>query len=231
MVNERRGGCFSGYRLNCEAIPCLPARIVADCLADPRQILHLLIWTRRSLPADRAPKGLFVPFEPKEDVRLARTSFRGESVWVQVERWDGTRISLQVAEHLLPRHGGKDLLLVCNCCQRPRRALYGREAIKYGRYMKPAPWLCRKCASLSYASEGGALIYRTRWAPARTLSGMHFWTRPEPWEPLVFTSPDQALGCTTSVTAAISIGKWTVRYRRTIRAKPFSSRRTISNVE
>jgi hypothetical protein len=154
---------------------------------------NLLIWVRHSVRAERASNRAFLPVDPKEAVRLARISSRGEAVWVQVERWDGTRISLRVIERPLPRYGGKDFLLVCNCCQRPRRALYGREAIKHGRYMKPADWLCRGCASLSYASEGGALIYRTRWAPARALSGLRFWTRPEPWEPLVFTSPVQAL--------------------------------------
>ena len=194
MVNERRRtGCFSGYRVNCEGVPCLPARVVADCLADPRQVPYLLVWTGRRPPSTGVSNRRFVPFEPKEAVRLARTSLHGESVWAQVERWDGTRIEVRVKEHLLPRHGGKDLLLVCNGCQRPRRALYGREAMKNGRHMKPAPWLCRGCATLSYASEGGALIYRTRWAPARTLSGVRLWARPEPWEPLVFTSPDQAL--------------------------------------
>ena len=193
MVNQGSSGRFEGYRVNCEFIPCLPARVVAECLADPRRIPYLLIWTRRSIPADGASHRPLLPCEPKEAVRLARTSFRGESLWVDVEGWDGTRISLRVTEPLLPRHGGKDLLLVCNCCQRPRRALYGREAIKHARFMKRAPWLCRRCASLSYASEGGALIYRTRWAPARTLSGVRLWARPKPWEPLVFTSPIQAL--------------------------------------
>lgn len=43
MVNERRSGCFWGYRVNCEYVPCLPARVVADCLVDPRQIPYLLI--------------------------------------------------------------------------------------------------------------------------------------------------------------------------------------------
>ena len=192
-MNVCSSGCFSGYRVNCESVPCLPARVVADCLADPRQIPYLLIWARRSIPNARESKRLFLGFEPKEAVRLARTSFSGESLWVQVERWDGTRIELRVTEHLLPRHGGKDLLLVCNRCQRSRRVLYGREAVKHGRYMKPADWLCRACAGLSYASEGSALIYRTRWVPARALSGLRFWTRPEPWEPFIFTSAAEAL--------------------------------------
>jgi hypothetical protein len=195
-VNERRSGRFSGYRVSCEHVPCLPARVVAGCLTDPRRIPHLLIWARHSVPAERTSQTGFSFVEPREAVRLAPISFCGEATaWVQVERWNGTRSNIRVIERPLPRHGGKDLLLVCYHCQRPRRALYGREAIKGARYIKSADWLCRACASLSYASEGGALIYRTRWAPARKLSGLGLWMRPEPWEPLVFTSPVQALEC------------------------------------
>ena len=113
--------------------------------------------------------------------------------WVEVKRWDGTKIDLQVVKRQLPRRGGKSVLLLCNRCQKPRRALYGREAIKHAHYLRPADWLCRECANLSYASEGGALIYRTRMRATRLLSGLRLWARPETWEPLVFTSPLQAL--------------------------------------
>jgi hypothetical protein len=37
---------------------------------------------------------------------------------------------------------------------------------------------------LSYASEGGALIYRSRWGVTRLLSGLSLYSRPERWEPL-----------------------------------------------
>jgi len=193
-VNQSGSGRFSGYRVNCECVPCLPARVVADCRADPRQIPYLLIWVRHRVPAERASSEGFPSVEPKEAVRLAPVSFCAEAApCVQIERWNGTRISLSLAERPLPRYGGKNLLLVCNCCQRPRRALYGREVIKQARCIKPADWLCRGCASLSYASEGGALIYRTRCRVTRRLSGLHLWQKPERWEPLVFTSPVQAL--------------------------------------
>jgi hypothetical protein len=193
-VNERRSGRFSGYRVNCEYVPCLPARVVADCLADPRQIPYLLIWARHSVRAERASNRGYPSVEPREAMRLAPNSFFAEAApCVQVERWNGTRMSLWVTERPLPCYSGKTLLLVCNRCLRPRRALYGREAVKHARYIKHADWLCRGCASLSYASEGGALIYRTRCGVTRRLSGLHLWPRPEPWEPLVFTSPVQAL--------------------------------------
>jgi hypothetical protein len=169
-------------------------RIVADCIADPRQIPHLLIWARHSVQAERASNTALPPIEPREAVRLMPIPVHGEgTIWVQIERWNGTRINIRVKERPLPRCNGKNLLLICNRCLRRRRALYGCEAVKHARYVKPADWLCRGCANLSYASEGGALIYRTRWGVTRSLSGLQLWARPKPWEPLVFTSPIQAL--------------------------------------
>jgi hypothetical protein len=192
MVNQGSSGRFEGYRVNCECVPCLPARVVADCLADPRRIAYLLIWARQSLRAEGASNRGFPSLEPREAVRLAPISLCAEA-WAQVERWDGTQISVRVTERPLPRYSGNDLLLLCNRCQKLRRALYGREANKHDWYIKPADWLCRGCANLSYASEGGALIYRSRRHLTRGLSGLRLWQRPEPWEPLVFTSPLQAL--------------------------------------
>jgi hypothetical protein len=195
MVNQGSSGRFEGYRVNCEFVPCLPARVVADCLVDPRRIPYLLIWTRRLLPIERGSLAEVLA-EPREAVRLARSSSDqndGNSAeYVEVERWNGRRILLRVVRHRLPRHGGNALLLLCDRCEKPRRTLYGREAIKAARYIRPADWICRTCANLNYASEGGALIYRTRWAPMRKLSGLPLHTRPEPWEPRVFTSPVEA---------------------------------------
>jgi hypothetical protein len=195
MVRSR-GGQFWGYRKNCEYVPCLPARVVAACLADPRRIPYLLIWTDRGLPIERAlnPSDLG---QPRDAVRLAPFSFReGDAPspgWVEVKRWDGVRTGLRVSEHPLPCNGGKAVLLVCNRCQKPRRALYGWEVLKQARCVKSTDWVCRRCADLSYASEGGALVYRTRWVVARSLSGLVLKQRPEPWEPLVLTSPLRAL--------------------------------------
>jgi len=50
MVSQSCSGRFSGYRVNCDCVPSLPARVVADCLADPRQVPYLLIWARESVP-------------------------------------------------------------------------------------------------------------------------------------------------------------------------------------
>jgi hypothetical protein len=196
MVKGRRAGRFHGYRKNCEFVPCLPARVVAAYLADPRRIPYLLVWVRRPLPIEKALK-LAHPLEIRDCVRLASHSFRqGEAPepgWVEAKRGDGRRIGIQVLERSLPRNGGKDLLLVCNHCHKPRRALYGWEALKHVRQIKTSDWVCRSCADLSYASEGGAGIFRTRWSVARPLSGLRLWPRPELWQPLVLTSPLQML--------------------------------------
>jgi len=192
MVKSRDQGRFWGYRIDWEYVPCLPARVVADYLADPRRVPYLLIWRYRGLPIERALKAPNLG-QMREVVRLAPYSLReGEAPspgWVEVKRWNGVRVGLRVLERPLPRHGGKCLLLMCNRCQQPRRALYGWQAVKAAWAVKFADWLCLRCAGLSYASEGGALIFRSRWAPARPFSGLLLKARPERWEPIVFTSP------------------------------------------
>jgi hypothetical protein len=60
------------------------------------------------------------------------------------------------------------------------------------RTLRSALWKCRRCSELNHTAEGGALVYRTRWAAARALSGLRLWQQPEAWEPLVFTSPIDA---------------------------------------
>jgi hypothetical protein len=195
MAESRRQGRFCGYRTNCENVPCLSARVVAAYLADPRRIPYLLIWIYRGSPRD----WLFNSSDwgqPREAVRLAPFSFReGDAPspgWVEVKHWDGHRTGLRVIERPLPHHGGKAVFLLCRFCQQPRRALFGWNAIKHLRQVTYGPWQCRTCAQLNYASEGGALVFRSRWVAVRQWSGMRFRPRPEVWEPLVFTSPLQA---------------------------------------
>jgi hypothetical protein len=196
MVKPRKQGRFSGYRINCETVPRLPAHVVATFLADPRRIPYLLVWIYRGLPIERVLKSSSLG-QLREAVRLAPFSFHeGEAPspdWVEVKRWNGVRIGLRVLEQPLAGNGGRNVFLVCNRCQKPRRALYGRQAIKQDRCVRSADWICRRCADLSYESEGGALIYRTRWIVARPLSGLVMKQRTEAWEPLVITSPLQAL--------------------------------------
>ena len=125
-------------------------------------------------------------------VRLqTSSSFTGSAIrpgWIEVKRWNGDQISVRIVEQTLPM-GGKTVLLICSNCQNPRRSLYAWEVNRQFRSSRPGSWKCRDCSELSYASEGGALIYRTRWSVIRPLSGLKLWLRPEVWEPLVFTSP------------------------------------------
>jgi len=184
-VRDRRpSGQFRGYRRNCERVPSLPARLVGRNLSDPRGTPYLLIWT----DPDSG--------ELREAVRLAPFSLPAANTarpgWVEVKRWNGARTVIRIMEQLLPT-GSKATLLVCDRCQKPRRALYAWEANKEYRTLRSALWKCRRCADLNHSSEGEALVYRTRWAAARSLSGLRLWQRPDAWEPLVFTSPIQAL--------------------------------------
>ena len=180
MRDRRPNGQFRGYRRNCERVPSLPARIVARYLSDPRRTPYLLIWT----DPDSG--------ELREAVRLASFSLPATRPgWVEVKRWNGVRTVIRIMEQTLPT-GSKATLLVCDRCQKPRRALYAWEASKEYRTLRSVLWKCRRCSELNHTSEGGALIYRTRWAAARPLSGLRLWQRPEAWEPVVFTSPIDA---------------------------------------
>ena len=74
MVNERRNGRFSGFRVNCEFVPCLPSSLVASFLRDPRRIPYLLIWTRQLLPIEKALKTTVRPVEVRDAARLSAYS-------------------------------------------------------------------------------------------------------------------------------------------------------------
>ena len=195
MVSKRRtypryrcGGRFLGRRVNCEQVPLLPAGAVGRFLGDPRNIPHLLVW--------RSPQDGTV----QEAVRLSRdvgrvTPFEWTG-WIEIKRFDGVCTYVRTIERPLPRNAAKVRLLVCSGCQKPRRALYGwRPGGSYTTSAERSPhWECRTCAGLRYASEGGALVFRSRWALARLIERQFGGrsARPEPWLPYVFTSPADA---------------------------------------
>jgi len=184
----RHGGRFGGPRVNCEHVPCLPATAIARVLGDPRQLPYLLVWQ------DREGGGV------REALRVTRYSSKPEDPrgldwadYVEIKRPDGARSLIRTAEQPLPRNGGKALLLICQVCQAPRRALYGWEVDGNRRHaVFVNGWQCRTCAGLRYASEGGALMHRERGilsplcAPTR-------WDRPERWHPYVFSNPADAM--------------------------------------
>jgi hypothetical protein len=204
-------GHFLGFwaRLNCEEMPVIPAWLVRRNLDDPRKIPYLLVWK------DERHGG-----EIKEAVRLARyvepSNSRLTENYVELKRADGSTSVLRITWRLLPRNGGRALLLVCSYCNKPRRHVYGWEwdhVAGWSNSVRRISWRCRSCARLRYSSEGGYLR-----VPGLSLSratghlGLELRSaylslfggnlpRPESWLPYVFTSPADAIaaGITNSV--------------------------------
>jgi hypothetical protein len=178
---------FLGFRLNCESVPILPAWVVRLVLEDPRKIPYLLVWKSQW------------DGQIKDAVRVARYVPRTnlhEAESVEIKRTDGSTVPAYLAWRWQPR-GGRSLLLRCWQCQRPSRALYGAKVGDDGRYYvaRRADWECRRCAGLRYSSEGGALVIRGGRLSrliAQPFPDMRS-PRPEPWLPLVFSSPADAL--------------------------------------
>src|SRR5713101_7661436 len=172
----------SWARLNCENMPVIPAWAVRSNLNDPRRIPYLLVWK------DERHSG-----EIKETVRLARYvdphDSRATNNHVEIKRTDGTLTVLRIVWRMLPRNGGRALLLVCSYCNTPRRHVYGWEWDSFSGWsnrVRQISWRCRSCARLRYSSEGGYLCTGIMW---RALGNL---PRPELWLPLVFTSPEEA---------------------------------------
>jgi hypothetical protein len=193
MVNGRTypryrcGGRFYGRRVNCERVPLLPARAVREVLDDPRKIPYLLVW--------KSDGG-----EIPEAVRLFRLGpppYLPTAESIEIKRTDGSVVHIRAIKCSLPRNGGYAILLACPFCCSLGRALYGWEP--GGRYTSSAQrcsWQCRRCAGLRYASEGGALMLRSRGRWFRELAmkyGRARSDRPDPWYPCVFSSPADAV--------------------------------------
>ena len=180
------GGRFLGFRINCEQVPMLPAWAVREVWDDPRRVPYLLIWKH---PRDGTNK---------DAVRIVRqvpqTGFP-EADSVEIKRTDGSTVPIYLAWRRLP-HGGRSLLLKCWECQRPSRALYGWKVGNDGRYLCAvlADWQCRRCADLSYASEGGASLYRGGVVSRifRMPCAAVKCPRPDVWLPYIFSSPEAA---------------------------------------
>jgi len=182
----RGGGRFFGRRVNCEEVPLLPARTVQLILGDPRKIPYLLVW--------RSPQDRTVKEAVRIDQERSQLPPFDLTGWVEIKRPDGTRSVFRAIERELPRNGGKLQLLACPSCGHPRRALYGwRPGGPYTTSVERSPrWECRVCAGLRYASEGGALIRRSRSALVRLIDqrfGFSRSPRPDPWYPAVLSSP------------------------------------------
>jgi hypothetical protein len=174
---------FLGFwaRLNCENIPVIPAWLVRSNLNDPRRIPYLLVWKSER-------NG-----EIKEAVRLSRYvdphDPRATDNHVELKRNDGSVSVLRIAWRMLPRNGGRALLLVCFDCNTPRRHVYAWEWDHFSglsNRVRRINWRCRSCARLRYSSEGGYL------RPSIMFRAFGNLPRPDLWLPRVFTSPEEA---------------------------------------
>ena len=188
-MQRRYDGKFFGRRVNCEQVPALPAWVVRQVLVDPRKIPYLLVWNSRQ------------DGTPREAVRVAcldRPTYIPEADSVEVKRTDGSVVHLRVLSRSLPKGVGTYSLLACPFCCGLKRTLYGWEAAgQYTRSAQVSSWQCLKCAGLRYASEGGALVLRSRGKWFRSLEmqlGTTRSDRPEPWYPLVYSSPYRCSG-------------------------------------
>jgi len=109
---RRKNGRFDRYRVNCEYVPCLPARIVSQCLSDPRGVSYLLLWKGRRWGA------------VQEVVRLAsRYPTRSDwfsSGWAEVKRGDGSQVNIHLTQIAYKS------MLICNSCQKGALFMDGR---------------------------------------------------------------------------------------------------------
>jgi hypothetical protein len=179
-------GRFYGRRVNCERVPMLPASAVREVLDDPRKIPYLLVWKNDD-------------GEIQEVVRvfcLGPPPYLTTADSIEIKRTDGSVTRIRAIKWSLPRNGGYAILLACPFCCSLRRALYGWEpGGKYTSSAQTCSWQCHRCAGLRYASEGGALVLRSRGRWFRKLE-MEYGTthsdRFRPWYPYVFSSPADA---------------------------------------
>jgi hypothetical protein len=178
MVKQRWRGRFFSLRVDCERVPLLPAAIVRRILADPDWNRYQLIWLNEWTGVIEElvwVKRVVAPFFPNVEA-------------IEVERPGKSTTDLHLFRRSLPRNGGNDLFLECPGCRTLRRALYGWSAGGATiRSVYRPQWQCRECAGLRYASEGGALLVRSRGALGRML-GVGRAPRPSPWLPRTFLS-------------------------------------------
>ncbi len=100
---------------------------------------------------------------------------------------DGSATVLRIVWRMLPRNGGRALLLVCSYCNTPRRHVYGWEWDSFSGWsnrVKQISWRCCSCARLRYSSEGGYL------RPGVMFRAFGNLPCPDLWLPYVFTSID-----------------------------------------
>jgi hypothetical protein len=185
---------FAGEpRVNCEGIPRLPAWAIRWILEDPRKVPYLVFWRNDSGGIADVVRVEINPNCPWPEL---------QGLEVATSRPDGGCF-LHGARRPLPRGGGRDFLLVCTDCHRPRRYLYAWTNWKG--HVRPVRWPCRRCAGLRYASEGEALTHRSRSLWGRLLGDWRE-ERPGPWNPYVMTLSNAAaeLGRSLKIVGGLS---------------------------
>lgn len=177
---ERRGyhGYFVGERarINCEAVPVLPARLVRNLFDEQKS--YLLEW--------RSPFG-----EQKIFDSVTITFHRTPHDYIDLLRHThGPDAVVKIIWRAQPRSRGYVLSLACPGCSASKFFLYGAEWDKFsGRSnrVRFIGWLCRTCAHLRYSSEGNGLLIRG--GPLSKLIGMYVpderHERPALWLPEV----------------------------------------------
>ncbi len=181
MVNQRRGyqGRFVGARLNVEAVPRLPAAAVRAALEDPLCRSYAFIWLLEGRPVNGVGEIAYSVVACREE---------GIQCWPM---GPSTRFSpgpggsdrrggeVQTKYRRLPRGYGVELLILCGSCEEPVRFLFAWRR-KGNACSVAGGWECRRCAGLSFASEGQ--WDRFGWG----------YPRQDPWDPYVFPSLDAA---------------------------------------
>jgi hypothetical protein len=178
MVKQRKEGRFFGLRVDCERVPLLPASVVRLVLDETHWGQCHLIWKN---PWDGTIE---------EEVRVMRVAppacFPNVEA-IEVSRPGKSITDVHVFRRPMPRNGGNDVFLECPGCRRLRRGLYGWTAGgATTRSAYSSQWQCRECAGLRYASEGGALLVRSRGVLGKML-GVARAERPKPWLPYVLS--------------------------------------------
>jgi hypothetical protein len=176
MAKRRVEGRFFGLRINCEHVPLLPASIVRSFLDKPSGTPHVLVWKN---PWDDTVEEVasMVPVKPPACFSFVEA--------IEVSRLGHGPTDAHLFRRPLPRNGGNALFLECPNCRVLRRGLYGWAAGgPTTRSVFRSGWQCHKCAGLRYASEGGALLVRSRGVLGKML-GVARANRPQPWLPLV----------------------------------------------
>jgi hypothetical protein len=170
-------------------MPVISASIVRANLDEPRRIPYLLVWKDDRHDGEIMEAVRFARFHDPQDSSAAEN-------YVELKRPDGDYTVLRIIWRMLPRNGGRALLLLCPHCNAPRRFVYGWEWDSFSGWsnrVRRISWRCRSCAMLRYSSEGGYL--RPAYGRLGRLGVMlrASWgnlPRPESWLPYVFTSID-----------------------------------------